>query len=158
MGDYEQVDIRNGDRLYTSRNIGFTPVRIRELIGLLQFAESSEGLLAKKQKERVENGVQMICLRVEGESRGRAHDVCIDSVSHDILSDEWKEPPDEKRAERYTDYFDYAGHRYPRKLQLLVNGNKLVTANIVALTPLAFDQSLLVAPTGSIERVVNVTI
>ena len=75
MDDFEQVDVRNGDRLYTSRNIGFTPVRIRELISLLQFAEGSEGLLAKKQKERIENGVQMICLRVEGESRGKAHDV-----------------------------------------------------------------------------------
>src|SRR5438093_5522639 len=31
MGDFEQIEIRNGDRLYTTRNISFTPVRIREL-------------------------------------------------------------------------------------------------------------------------------
>jgi hypothetical protein len=30
MGDFEQIEIRNGDRLYTSRNIGFVPVRVRE--------------------------------------------------------------------------------------------------------------------------------
>ena len=152
MGDFEQIDVRNGDRQYTSRNIGFTPARIRELINLLQFAEGSEGLLAKKQKERIENGVRMICLRVEGESRGNVHDICVNSVSHEILSDEWQGSPDEKRAEQYSDYFDFGGHRYPRKLQLLVNGSKIITANVVGLTAAVFDQSLLVAPKGAFER------
>jgi hypothetical protein len=114
MGDFEQIEIRNGDRQYTSRNLGFTPVRIGELISLLQFAEGSEGLLAKKQKERVENGIEMVRIRVEGEGRGKTHEVCVNSASHEILSDEWQEPPDERRREQYSDYFDFGGHRYPR--------------------------------------------
>jgi|SRR5450631_4215494 TonB family protein len=152
MGDFEQTEIRNGDRLYTSRNLSFTPVRIGELISLIQFAEDSERLLAKKQKNSVQNGIEMVCIRVEGESRGRTHEVCVDSASHDILSDEWQEPPDERRTEQYSDYFDFGGHRYPRKLQLLVNGINVITANVDNLTTAAVDQRLLVAPKGAIER------
>jgi TonB family protein len=153
MGDFEQNDIRNGDKLYTSRNAPFTPVRIKELISLLQFAEESEGLLAKKQRNRAENGVEMTCLQVEGENaRGKSRQVCVNSASHEILSDEWQEPPDGRRREQYTDYVDFEGHRYPRKLELLVNGIRVVTANVGSLTTLAFDQSLLIAPKGAIER------
>lgn len=152
MGDFEQIDVRNGDRLYTSRNVGFTPVRITELISLLQFAGGVQGEVVKKEKERFENGVQMICMRVEGGSRGKVHDVCLSATSHDILSEEWQEPPDEKRAQQYGDYVDFGGHRYPRKLELLVNGIKVMTANVASLTSAAFDQALLVAPKGAIER------
>lgn len=153
MGEFEQTDIRNGDRLYTSRNMSFTPVRIGELISLLDFAEGSEGLLAKKQRKRVENGVEMSCLQVERQNvRGKAHQVCINPVSHEIVSDEWQEPPDERRREQYADYFDFEGHHYPRKLELLVNGSRVVSANVVTLTAAAFDEKLLVAPKGAIER------
>ena len=152
MGDFEQIEIRNGDRQYTTRNLSFTPLRIGELIGLIQFAEDSEGLLAKKQKERVENGIAIVCIRVEGERRGKMHEVCLNSASHDILSDEWQEPPDERRREQYTDYFDFGGHRFPRKLQLLVNGINVITASVVNLTTAPVDQTLLVAPNGAIER------
>jgi|ERR1035438_7372743 TonB family protein len=152
MGDFEQIEIRNGDRLYTSRNLSFSPVRIGELISLLQFAEGSERLVAKKQKEHVENGIEMICIRVEGEKRAKTHEVCVNSVSHDILSDEWQEPPDERRNEQYADYSDFGGHRYPRKLYLLVNGIKAITATVNNLTTAPFDQTLLVPPKGAIER------
>ena len=68
------------------------------------------------------------------------------------MSDEWQEPPDERRREQYTDYFDFAGHRYPRKLQLLINGTRVISANVQNLTMAPFDQTLLVAPKGAIER------
>ena len=152
MGDFEQVDVRNGDRLYTSRNIAFTPVRITELISLLQFAEGSDGLMVKKQTDRIEDGIELLCLRVEGERRGKDRRVCVNSASHDILSDEWQEPPDQKWAEQYRDYFDFGGHRYPRKLQLTADGIKVIVATVADLREAAFDQSLLVPPKGAIER------
>src|SRR5256885_9276765 len=49
MEGFEQVEVRNGDRLYTSRNVGFTPLHIKELITLVEFAESSEPFAVKKQ-------------------------------------------------------------------------------------------------------------
>jgi TonB family protein len=153
MGDFEQINIRNGDKLYTSRNVTFTPVRVGELISLLQFAEGSEGLQAKKQRQRVENGVDTTCLTVERKNaKGKPHEVCINSASHDIVSDDWQVPPDERRSEQFADYFDIGGHRYPRKLQLLVNGIRAITANVESVTPTAFDPALLVAPKGAIER------
>lgn len=153
MGDFEQIDIRNGDKLYTTRNVSFTPVRVGELISLLQFAEGSESLQLKKQRQRVENGVETTCLKVERENtKGKPHEVCINSASHDIVSDDWPEPPDERRREQYTDYFDIGGHRYPRKLQLLVNGTSAIAANVESVTAIAFDPKLLVAPKGAIER------
>jgi TonB family protein len=152
MDGFEQIEIRNGDKQYTSRNISFTPLRIGELVRLLQFAEGSEGLLARKQKERVENGIKVICIQVEGEGRGKKHEVCVNSASREILSDEWQELPDERRREQYSDYFDFGGHRYPRQLQLLVNGIRVITATVDNLTTSVFDQTLLIAPKGAIER------
>jgi hypothetical protein len=149
MDAFEQIEIRNGDRLYTSRNIPFTPVRIGELISLLQFAEGSAGLLVKKQKQRVENGVEITCLRVENKNfKVKPHEVCVNSSSYEILRDEWQEPPDERRKEQYSDYFDFRGHHYPRKLQLLVNGSVVITANVQDLTTTVFDQALLLPPKG----------
>ncbi|MCU1299276.1 MAG: hypothetical protein JWO91_3554 [Acidobacteriaceae bacterium] len=150
MGDFQQIEIRNGDKLYNSRNVAFTPLRVRELISLIEFAEGPEGLLAKKAKQRVENGVQMTCLQVEREKvKGERHELCVNSATHGILSDEWQELSDERRREQYTEYFDFGGHRYPSKLQLIVSGIRVITANVDTLTTAAFDEKLLVPPKGS---------
>ena len=53
MDRFEQIEIRNDDRHYTSREYRFYPVKIGELISLLPVAEGSAGLLVKKQKQRV---------------------------------------------------------------------------------------------------------
>jgi TonB family protein len=153
MGDFEQIEIRNGDTLYTKRNFNFTPLRVRELINLIYFAEGSEGLIAKKQRQRIANGTALTCLQVEQENvKSAQHEVCVNSASHDILSDTWREEPDERRTEEYTDYFDFGEHRYPRTLELLANGSHAVTANVQNLTTAAFDETLLVPPKGAIER------
>jgi len=153
MDRFEQIEIRDEDRLYTSRNIPFTPVRIGELVSLLQFAEGSARLLAKKQKQRVENGVEITCLQVEQENvKAKPHEVCVNPASREILRDEWQMPPDERRKEQYSDYFDFGGHRYPRKLQLVVNGSVVIKANVQELRSAVFDQALLLPPKGAIER------
>src|SRR5579864_8153107 len=152
IGNFEQIDVQHGEMLYTTRNLGFTPVRVRELISLLEFAEGSDRLHVRKQKQRFENGTEMLCFQTERQSYRKDHELCIDSVSHDLASEEWKEPPDERRAERYTDYFAFEEHRYPRKLELLVNGIKALTVNVDHLTTAALDESLLVPPKGAIER------
>ena len=153
MGDFEQIEVRNGERFYTKRNIDFTPVRLVELISLLQFAEGSEGLIVKKQKYRLEDGVRMSCLQVERENvRAKPHEVCINSVSNEIMRDEWQEPPDERRKEQYSDYFDFSGHHYPRKLQLFVNGSAVITATVRDLSLASFEPALLLPPEGAIER------
>ena len=153
MDRFEQIEIRKGDRLYTSRNLPFTPVRIGELISLLQFAEGSTKVLAKKQKQRVENGIEITCLQVEQENvKAKPHEVCLNPASREILRDEWQVPPDEGRKEQYSNYFEFENHHYPRKLQLVVNGSVVITANVQDLTSTAFDQALFLPPKGAIER------
>lgn len=153
MQGFEQIEIRNGDRHYTSRNMDFTPVRIGELVSLLQFAEGSESLVVKKQKQRMENGAEITCLQVVREnSKAKPHEVCLRSASREILSDEWQEPPDDHRKEEYSGYSDFSGHHYPSKLQLLVNGSVVITANVQSLTLSTFDDALLLPPNGAIER------
>lgn len=153
LGDFKQTEIRNGEDLYTSRNISFTPVRVGQVIGLLQFAQSPENLVVKKQKQATENGADATCLRVKGENgRGQSQDICLDALSRDILSIDWKEPPDESRREQFGDYFDFGGHRYPHRLELLLNGSKVITAQVEAVSATTFDDSLLIPAKGAIER------
>ena len=112
-----------------------------------------KGWKFKKEKQRFERGAELTCLEVkETITPGAAHEVCVHSASHEILSDEWKEPPDERRREQYADYFDFRAHRYPRKLEMFVNGSKVITANVDNLTTTTLAQTLLVAPRGAIER------
>ncbi len=153
LGDFEQTDVRDGDKLYTSRSAPFSPVRIGELVSLVQFAEHSDGLRVKKEKQRMERGLAMTCLDVEGSTaRGKTHEVCLNSASREILSDEWKEPPDERRREQYAEYFEFRGHRYPHKLELFVNGSTAITAVVESLTTATFDPTLFVPARGAIER------
>jgi TonB family protein len=76
----------------------------------------------------------------------------VNSASHEILSDAWQEPADERRREEYSNYFDFQGHHYPRKIQLLVNSSAVITANVQDITATSFDDALLAPPKGSIER------
>lgn len=107
----------------------------------------------KKPKQRVENGNDITCMQVIGdEDRNQPREFCIDTASHDILSVDWKEPPDELRREQFADYFEFDAHRYPRKLDLVVNGSKAITAQVDELTIATLDRQLLVPPKGAIER------
>ncbi len=151
--DFEQIEIRNGDRLYTSRNVDFTPIRIGELVSLLQFAEGSESLRVKKQKQHLEGGIEIDCLQVGQENfKAKPHEVCLNPSSHEILSDEWQEPPDERKKQEYSDYFEFAGHHYPRKLRLLVNGSVVVSANVQDLKATVVEDALLLPAKGATER------
>jgi len=153
MGDFQQIEIRNGDRLYTKNNAGFTPLRVKELFGLIQFAKTPEGVKLKKVKQRIEEGAEVTCFETERKSSGAiAHDLCINSTSRDIVWDEWKEFAEERRKHEYSSYFDFGRHRYPREMRLLVNGIKGLSAHVNSLETAALDDALLVPPTGALER------
>jgi len=153
MGDFKQIDIRRGDELYTTRTVPFTPVSIRDLIRLLDFPENSGPLIAAKRRECVENGIKLICLKVTyNSSKSHAHEITIDPLSHEILSDAWYEWQNEARRERYRNYFDFHGHKYPRQLDLLLNGFPIMSATVDSLTADTFDARLLVPAKGAIKR------
>lgn len=155
LSDFQQVEIRNGEKLYTIRNMPFTPFRVGELISLLQFAPSSTpgSLAVKKARQHIENDKDITCMQVKGEEDPhQPREFCIDSTSRDIISVDWKEPPDEVRREQFSDYFEFDAHRYPKRLELVVNGSKVVSATIDELTVAALEERFLVPPQGAIER------
>jgi TonB family protein len=153
MGDFQQIEVKNGDWHYTLRNIDFTPLRVGNLIGLLDHGAESSQLVAKKEKHRTEHGIEMNCIEVEHKGYVESsRDVCLSPASNEILIDEWKEPPDEQHREQFADYFDFGKHQYPRTLELLVNGSKVITAHVVNMTSAPFDESLLTPPEGAIAR------
>ena len=88
-----------------------------------------------------------LLLQVEQKKvQGKAHQVCINPVSDAIVSDEWQEPPDERRREPYGDYFDFEGHRYQRKV-----GTASEREQSSYGEPGDTDDGCVVAPKGAIE-------
>ena len=153
MGAFQQVDVKNGEKLYTSRNAPFTPVRVRQLLSLLQISESPDHLQARKQKQRVERGLAITCAQVHEEGKKSApHEFCVNPASREIVSDEWKEQPDGSGRLEYSDYLEFRGHRYPRKIERFENGIKAITAQVVSVATAPLNEALLVPPKGAIER------
>ena len=67
VGDFQEIDIKNRERLYTSRNAAFTPLRITELSRLVSVARNIHHLQIKKQTQRVEREQAVSCLEVHKE-------------------------------------------------------------------------------------------
>jgi TonB family protein len=153
VGALQETDIRKGDMLYTGRNASFTPVRVTELISLIVLVGNPDQLQVKKTKRRVEGGVEVACLEMQGVGKGQSkHEVCLNPDSHELLSDAWEAFPGDHRREEYSDYFEFRGHRYPRKINLFVNGSKVIEAQVASLVTAPLDEKLLVPPAGAIER------
>jgi len=153
---FQQIEVKNGEWHYTSRNLDYTPMQVVNLIGLLDFdylnlgGDSGE-MIAKKGKQRTEAGVEMNCIQVERKGNA-SRNVCFDAASNDILVVESKEHADWPFRVQYSDYFDFGIHRYPHKLEWLEGGSKVVSAKVVSLISAPFDESLLTPPQGAIAR------
>ena len=150
LGDYQQIEVKDGEWHYTKRNADFTPLPVGNLIYLLSFGAGSENLAAKREKHRTINGVELNCIQTTRTDfpKESPHEICLNRASNEIVADEWQDIPDEKRREQFKDYFDFGTHRYPRRLELLVNGSKVIAANVVDLVGATFDPSLLTPPQG----------
>ena len=67
-------------------------------------------------------------------------------------ANKFEEYSDDHRRKQYGDYFNFGKLHYPRKLELQENGSKVITANVVSLTPAPLDELLLTPPEGAIAR------
>lgn len=154
VGGFEEIDVRNGEKLYKHRNIAdFTPIRVSDLEDLVLFANEQKSLVAKKDKRRIENGIAIDCVQAEPEgTKNDRHEICVAEQTHDILSDTWHLVPDDTRTQQFADYFSFGAHRYPRELTFVVNASKVISAHVVTLETAPFDSSLLSTPPGWIER------
>src|ERR1035441_1789942 len=88
MGDYGQIEVRNGEKLSIRRNLGFTPLQIQQLNSLLAFPKFSEDLIAMKERYQEQNGVIAGCIMAERQgSKSSPYEVCIDAASREIRSE-----------------------------------------------------------------------
>jgi|ERR1019366_1036840 hypothetical protein len=72
IGDFQEIEVKNGERLYTLRNAAFTPLRITELNRLVSVARNTNHLQVKKQKQRVEGDWQSLAWKFARKTkRGR---------------------------------------------------------------------------------------
>jgi TonB family protein len=150
VGPYQEVDLKNGERLFTSRNAPFTPVRIQQLVQMLSVAQDSE---RPEKNLKQKKGVAIMCMQLREPAKGSdPHELCFNPASNEILSDEWKTTPDAKSRSEYSGYFEFRGHRYPSEMEHFENGIKAVAARVVSLSTVSFDETLLVPPQGAMER------
>jgi TonB family protein len=153
MGGFEQVKFEVGERTWTLRNADFTPTQVSDLLSLLHVAAGFDRLSARKERRRTEQGVQVDCIEAEeAKSKSTHRDVCLDSITHDIVSDTRDFGYGAVHRDEYRDFADFAGHRYPRRLELLKNGNAVISATVTSLKEESLDMNLLTPPPGAIER------
>jgi TonB family protein len=158
LGKFREIEIRNGDWRYINRNASFTPYRVIQLENLLNLDTSDGSWLASKEKRRVVNGVPEDCIKADsiGDSltslKQPSREICLVPDSNDILSETTKDDSDGSREKIFGDYSVFSGHRYPRTLQLELNGVKIVTATITSVAAATFDESIFKPLPNAIAR------
>ena len=155
LGGFRMTEVRVGNKLYTSRNAGFTPLAVREFLSLLEFAQVDQNrdqLVVKEQKKCKKDGVKAFCIKSElATDANERHEVVVSAAGNEILSDDWSAAPDQRRKEEFWNWVALDKYRYyPRNLQLTVNGDKIVTASVTSLATAPFDETLLIPPHGAI--------
>ncbi len=153
LADFHQIEVKNGEWHYMSRNARFTALRVDDLIELFRFAYEDARLTAKKEKHRTENGVEMNCIEVDHKAFPEgSHEICLSDGTNDILLDDFQPVRNAQRRAQFSGYFDFGTHRYPRKLELIEDSSKVITADVVNLQSVPFDEALLTPPPGAIAR------
>lgn len=154
MGGFRLTEIRVGSKLYSQRNSGFTPLAVREFLSLLEVTQVNQHrnqIVVKEQRRCKKDGVKALCIKGElsTDSKER-HEMVVSASGSQMLSDDWSASPDQRRKEEFTNWVALDKYRYyPKKLQLTVNGEKIVTASVTSLSTVTFDETLLIPPQGS---------
>lgn len=154
MGSFSEAQVRNGDSLFTSRNISFTPMHIFELQGLLSVSSiHPDQWQVKKAKQHGQEGSEE-CLElrsVPSRLHGWKRQVCIDRASKDLLSDELQSESELRRKE-FGDYQPFGDHRYPHTLKLAIDGSTVVKVTVRSLEAKSFDAALFTPPPNAVVR------
>ena len=156
IGDYRQLNIRKGDTLYISRNAPFTPLRIRELLDLLDvFSAQSDSWQIKKIKQQVRDGIETECMEIHARTGRHGSNtkrtLCMNPATKEVLTEETKDETEYSRKE-FVDYQPFREHSYPQQLRLFRNGSMVLKVKISSLRESSFDATGFVPPQGAIAR------
>lgn len=153
LAGYEGITIHNGEWKYVKRNLPFTPIRIQNVLLLLGWLTKSPDLIAGKVWKRQERGRELTCIQATSrERRTEKHELCFDADSQQLVSDSWREPLNEPWTMEFSDFFDFEGRKYPSKFDLLIDGSRVVSAELSSLSPAPFEPALLKPPKDAVAR------
>jgi TonB family protein len=153
VGGFEQTTIRNGEMDYTIQNSSFTPKAVQELLRLLWFDVDSPRFAAMEQKIRTIDAISATCVGTQNDQfKNSDREACFDPASHELLREDWETGAGVKNIETFAGYSALDGTFYPRKLELLKNGEEILSASVTTLESAPFDVALLVPPKSAIER------
>ena len=156
IGGYRQLNIRKGDILYISRNGRFTPLRVKELLDLLDvFSAESDSWQIKKIKQQARDGVEAECMEIRARTGRHGSNtkttLCINPATKEVLTEEAKDETEYTRKE-FINYQPFREHSYPQQLRLSINGSMVLQVKISSLRESSFDDSGFVPPRGAIAR------
>lgn len=152
IGPYQETTVHDGENVHILRNLATTPQRIRELYSLLTAPESAGQFDAESMKERRQKRNKEICIRATSAAYpGQEKEIWVDSASNDILREEY-DSFGRRARNMYTDYAEFNGVRYPRKLERTIEDKPEILIETVSIEAREFDPILLSPPSGAIER------
>jgi TonB family protein len=158
MPNFRQRNVRIGDTLYTSRNLPFTPLRVKELQDLFEIHTDTSPewtITRNKRKGRGGNEIECIELRLVA-SPDRAlwnpkREICIARGTRELLS-QVEIKFGEQRTREFSDYRAFGRHYYPRILTLRVNESVLLKVDVVSLSEPTFAEHDFTPADGAIVR------
>ena len=153
FGDFQQISVQDGGEEYEARNLAFTPIRVSQLAGLLHLSGLPTPMKAQKEKTHSEGGRQLDCVQGQKQDLGKqVNELCVDVSTRDLVSVSWRDDQDLTHIDRYSEYMESEGRRYPTLLELAVNNTTLLSVTIKSFKSAPFDPALLQPPKGPIER------
>ena len=156
IGKFEEIEFQKGEQTYKLRNADATPKRLWELLDLFHIRVNYGELVVEGEKQRVERGVSVDCVKARNPESGKAHiEICIDASTHDVVSETQKVIGYDKdfvQRRQFGGFAEFRGHRLPHKMELTKDGQALISANVTDLQESPLDTKLLEPPPGAIER------
>lgn len=150
--DYYQLEVRKGDNLYLTRNAPVTPLRVRDVLGLLGVFNSGHEQ-AGKVKRRNEGGVPLQCIETESnfsQSRPFKRTVCI-NPTNEVVSVASKYQGGDRRGE-FSSYHAFRENHYPAHFRATQNGSTIVDIHNVSLSEATFRGADFIPPANAIVR------
>lgn len=152
VGDFEQVKFKTGEWTYTTRNAPYTPPQVNDLLNLLDPPKGYEKLIARKMKIKSQSGASMECLRVESsEHKSDDREICVNATTNDLSSDS-STTPGRVTLKQFSNFTDFEGYRYPRKLDLFLDKVHALSVDVTNLSEEPLDSRLLIPPKDAIAR------
>lgn len=141
MPGYQEKVVRNGDQEWIDRNLAYPPLHVQQLnklfepIHSLEPADGSAAHVHDFKKEKFQ-GHEVRCATVESRIRGNFQFVSKEKLCFDAQWNLVKRTKDSFGKEdelQFSDFADFGGKSYPRKLQFLSGGGVAVEASISQL-------------------------